>query len=116
VRKTSSGRFEARLYDRNRKKKVYVGMYDNMIEAARERDLKAIYLGAASVLNFLELQEKTNLQHETDLLDSTSLRNLFKVQSALQQISVKAEKHANVTPQKEIKRKPRNFQKFPTAK
>ena len=55
VRKTSSGRYEASLYDRNRKKKVYVGMYDSMIEAARARDLKAIDLGAASVLNFPEL-------------------------------------------------------------
>ena len=52
VRKTSSGRYEASLYDRNRKKKVYVGMYDSMIEVARARDLKAIDLGVASVLNF----------------------------------------------------------------
>lgn len=116
VRKTSSGRFEASLYDRNKKKKVYVGMYDTMIEAARARDQKAIDLGAASVLNFPELQEKTNLQRETELLDSSSLKNLFKVQSAMRQLSVKGERHANVTTQKGIKRKPRNFQKLPTAK
>ena len=109
VRKTSSGIFETSLYDMNRKKKVYVGMYDTMIEAARARDQKAIDLGAASVLNFPELKEKASLQHETDLLDSTSPKNLFKMQSA-------AEKHANATPQREIKRKPRNFQKLPTAK
>ena len=62
VRKKYSGRYEASIYDRNRKKKVYVGMCDSMIEAAHARDLKAIDLGVASVLNFPELQEKTNLQ------------------------------------------------------
>ena len=34
----------------------------------------------------------------------------------MQQISVKAEKHVNVTSQKVIKREPRNFQKLPTTK
>ena len=55
VRKTSSGRYEVSIYDRNMKKKVYVGMYDSMIEATHTRDMKAIDLGAASVLNFPEL-------------------------------------------------------------
>jgi hypothetical protein len=52
-------------------------MYDNMIEAACARDLRAIDLGVSLVLDFPELREKTNLQHETDLRDSTSLKNLF---------------------------------------
>ena len=83
VIKTSSRRDEASLYDRNRKKKVYVGMCDSMIEDFHARDLKAIDLGTASVLNFPELQEKTNLQHETDHVDFASLKNLLKVQYAI---------------------------------
>lgn len=34
----------------------------------------------------------------------------------MQQLSLKSKKHANVSPQKQIKRKPRNFQELPTAK
>ena len=88
VRKTSSRRYESNLYDRNRKKKVYVGMYDNMIAVVHARDLKAIYLGSGSVLNFPKLQEKTNLQHETNQFDSASLKKLLKVESAMQQLYV----------------------------
>ena len=83
VRKTSYGRYEASIYDRNRKKNVYVGMCDSMIEAAHARDLKAIDLGTASVLNFPELQEKTNLQHETNYVDFSSLKKLLKVHSTI---------------------------------
>jgi hypothetical protein len=54
VRKSQSGRFEASVYDRTRRKKVYVGMYSSMLEAARARDQKAIELGAVSTLNFPE--------------------------------------------------------------
>ena len=79
VRKTTSGRYEESIYDRNMKKKVYVGMCDSMIKVSRARDLKAIDLGTASVLNFPELQEKTNLKHETDQVDSASLKILLKV-------------------------------------
>jgi len=34
----------------------------------------------------------------------------------MQQLSLKSKKHANVAPQKQIKRKPINFQELPTAK
>lgn len=54
VRKSQSGRFEASVYDRTRRKKVYVGMYNSMMEAAHARDQKAIALGAVSTLNFPE--------------------------------------------------------------
>ena len=54
-------------------------MCDSMIEVAHARDLKAIDLGVVSVLNFPELQEKTNLQHETDHVDFASHKNLLKV-------------------------------------
>ncbi|KAJ7519686.1 hypothetical protein O6H91_20G050800 [Diphasiastrum complanatum] len=56
VRKASSGRFEASVYDRKRRKKVYVGMFNSMLEAARARDKKAIDLGASSTLNFPEMR------------------------------------------------------------
>jgi hypothetical protein len=57
VRKSQSGRFEASVYDRTRRKKVYVGMYSSMLEAARARDQKAIELGAVSTLNFPETKK-----------------------------------------------------------
>ncbi|KAJ7549896.1 hypothetical protein O6H91_07G073800 [Diphasiastrum complanatum] len=56
VRKSSSGRFEASVYDRKRRKKVYVGMFNSMLEAARARDQKAIDLGASSTLNFPDMK------------------------------------------------------------
>lgn len=52
VRKSQSGRFEATIYDRSMRKKVYVGMYNSMLEAARARDEKAVDLGSTSSLNF----------------------------------------------------------------
>lgn len=57
VRKSQSGRFEATIYDRNMRKKVYVGMYNSMLEAARARDQKALDLGSMSTLNFPEMKE-----------------------------------------------------------
>jgi hypothetical protein len=56
VRKSQSGRFEATIYDRNMKKKVYVGMYTSMLEAARARDQKALDLGSMSTLNFPDMR------------------------------------------------------------
>lgn len=52
VRKSQSGRFEATIYDRSMRKKVYVGMYNSMVEAARAREQKAVDLGSTSSLNF----------------------------------------------------------------
>jgi len=52
VRKSQSGRFEATIYDRSMRKKVYVGMYNSMLEAAHARDQKAVDLGSTSSLNF----------------------------------------------------------------
>jgi len=57
VRKSQSGRFEATIYDRSMRKKVYVGMYNSMLEAARARDQKALDLGSMSTLNFPEMKE-----------------------------------------------------------
>ena len=56
VRKSHSGRFEATIYDRNMRKKVYVGMYTSMLEAARARDQKALDLGSMSTLNFPDMR------------------------------------------------------------
>nr|XP_024381344.1 uncharacterized protein LOC112285068 isoform X3 [Physcomitrium patens] len=65
VRKSQSGRFEATIYDRSMRKKVYVGMYSSMLEAARARDQKALELGSMSTLNFPDmraLQASRNLK------------------------------------------------------
>lgn len=56
VRKSQSGRFEATIYDRSMKKKVYVGVYASMLEAARARDQKALDLGSMSTLNFPDMR------------------------------------------------------------
>ncbi|XP_024387784.1 uncharacterized protein [Physcomitrium patens] len=56
VRKSQSGRFEATIYDRTMRKKIYVGMYSSMLEAARARDQKALDLGSMSTLNFPEMR------------------------------------------------------------
>lgn len=56
VRKSQSGKFEATVYDRNMRKKVYVGMYSSMQEAARARDQKVIELGSMSTFNFPDLK------------------------------------------------------------
>ncbi|KAL3686656.1 hypothetical protein R1sor_009230 [Riccia sorocarpa] len=57
VSKSASGKYEASVYDRNRRKKVYVGMFDSEVEAARARDKKAVDMGAASTLNFPDMKE-----------------------------------------------------------
>lgn len=55
VRKSQSGRFEATVYDRSMRKKVYVGMYNSMLEAARARDERAVDLGSSLKLSASEI-------------------------------------------------------------
>lgn len=50
VRKSISGRYEASAYDRKKRKKVHVGMFNSQLEAAHARDQVAMNIGAA--LNF----------------------------------------------------------------
>ncbi|KAL2623897.1 hypothetical protein R1flu_008142 [Riccia fluitans] len=57
VSKSASGKYEASVYDRIKRKKVYVGMFSSEIEAARARDKRAVDMGAASTLNFPDMKE-----------------------------------------------------------
>ncbi|XP_059077301.1 uncharacterized protein LOC131060881 isoform X2 [Cryptomeria japonica] len=117
VRKTSSGRYEASLYDRTTKKKMYIGMYDSLIEAAHARDRKVIELGADSVLNFPELQQQDDLKNDCSMLGSILHKNLSKIQSVVHQPSVKAEKLSRIAIGKNVKKKKAaNFHKLPKAK
>ncbi|KAG0573861.1 hypothetical protein KC19_VG216000 [Ceratodon purpureus] len=82
VRKSQSGRFEATIYDRKVRKKVYVGMFSSMLDAARARDQKALDLGSMSTLNFPDMKD-LQVSRNTKL-SSEAGRNKPKAQDIAQ--------------------------------
>lgn len=62
TKKWSTGRYEASFYDRNEKRKVYVGMFETDLEAACARDQLAVQSGATSHINFPEWASKVASQ------------------------------------------------------